>query len=148
MGLFFFTFNPVFLWLLIGTLILFSPYKKSKDKVINHHFNQMKRDARKYGLQVPYQKDLRSLLNRIYKKKNLAVKEYPQLKEEYDEIIDELWSSLSQSKKPQEWSRILNSVLAKWPGDEEVGATAIQDKLDKISELRKQWREARAEAHS
>lgn len=146
-GLFLLTFQPVFLWLLAGSLVLFSGKSCSRAEKRGVH-RRMKLDAKENELHVPRQRHLRDKMIMIYEKRERAVADYPHLKQNYDDVIDEMWFALGKKKTVKAWDEVLSTVLAKWPTAKpsETKKSGISEKLDELNRATQQWNEARKEA--
>ena len=147
-GLFVLTFEPVFLWLLVGFMVLMQTegsHKIDKKEAKGNVLFAIGADARKYGLKMPRRMSTRSLLIRVYQSYFRSVEAYPHLKTEYSEVLEEMWASLAAEEEPEAKDRIVSSVLAGWPQTTRTGFQSVQSKLKKVSELTSQWDEAKEE---
>ncbi len=150
-GLFLMTWEPVFIWLLVGGLVLLQPDSRedsNEEKTSSKNLLQLIReDARRFGVKMPQRQSRRSLLLQIYGQYEEAKRQYPHLKCEYREVINEMWTSLAADANPHHWNQVLTSVIADWPTR---GTTApsqgVKEKLQRVKELSQQWDEAKREA--
>lgn len=147
LGLFLMSFEPVFIWLLIISVIVLNPEgdapKKSKNR--KDLIYQIGADASKYGVKMPRKPVLRSLLIQVYRKFNQSVAAYPQLRSEYREILDEMWVSLAAEIDAEHWESTISKVCSGWPVAQKGIASSIEERLQKASELTQQWDEAKRE---
>ncbi len=149
-GLFLMTWEPVFLWLFAGALVLFQ-VDRSENSVAesDHHsvMQQVRQDARRFQVKFPHKPALRSLMVQIYRQYQRAKERYPHLKAEYREVISDMWTNLALDPSEAHWNQILTSVLGDWPTQEGSASQTMKDKLKKVKELSQQWDEAKKEAH-
>ena len=148
-GLFLLSSEPVFIWLLVGAMVLLHQEEEStksvklgKDTVL-----QASEDARKFGLKMPKQTVLRSQLVQVYKNFDRSKKDYPHLKNEYKEVLNEMWASLAADDSSDHWNRVISSVLAGWPKQQPTVKSSIQSQLKKVTELTQQWDDAKKEVY-
>ncbi len=149
-GLFLMTWEPVFIWLLAGALILLQPEKADEELSVTGKtkkiMQQIREDALRFQVKVPHRQTNRSLLIQVYRRYNAAREAYPHLKSEYREVINEMWTSLAEDPRPEKWSQILTAVLAEWPNQAQSSDHTVKEKLKKVKELSQQWDEAKKEA--
>lgn len=147
-GLFVMTFEPVFIWLLIGAMVLLSSESEEKPEKANRKnlIFQIGSDARRHHVKMPHNKSLRSLLIKLYRKFERSKKLYPHLEGEYQEVIDEMWVSLAEEEEFNHWNSVIAGVLAGWPEESKKSSGGVQEKLKKVKELSEQWDEAKSEA--
>ncbi len=147
-GLFLYTHQMIFLWLLVGTLILLSSEGRRKDKPSSQNtlIGQIREEAGRFGLKLPNRPNLRALLVRLYQKYNSSLQTYPHLATEFQDVIDEMWTSLAADPDSQHWSHVIQSAINDWPVDSKKTMDAMKEKLKKVKELSQQWDEAKTEA--
>ena len=147
-GLFVMTFEPVFIWLLIGAMVLLASEKEEKTEKLSKKnvLFAIGADARRHQLRMPQNKSIRSLLIKVYRKFDRSVKLYPHLESEYQEVIDEMWISMAEEEEFNHWNSVISGVLAGWPEETKKSAGGVQEKLKKVKELSEQWDEAKSEA--
>ena len=148
-GLFILSSEPVFLWLLAGTLVLLHPEEGGGEleKTRKNLIFQIGNDARKYGLKIPRKVSLRNLLVQVYQNFEKSKKDYPHLKAEYKDVLSEMWKSLALEQDSDHWNRVISSVLAGWPRQKKSGSGSVQSKLKKVTELTQQWDDAKKEVY-
>ena len=146
-GLFVLSFEPVFLWFLVGAVVLLNPEEgRGKSEKPKNYIFQIGADARKFGVKMPRPQSLRNLLVQVYQNFETSKREYPHLKAECRSVIDEMWSNLASDARPEHWNIVISSVLAGWPKQNQKHSVAVQRKLDELSELSRQWDDAKREA--
>ncbi len=150
-GLFLLTWEPVFLWLLVGGLVLLQPDSSGEsgaDKATAKNIlQQIQEDARRFRVKMPQRQERRSLLIQIYRQYEEAKRQYPHLKSEYREVINEMWTSLATDPSPHHWNQVLTSVIADWPSQTSAAPShAVKEKLQRVKELSQQWDDAKREA--
>lgn len=146
-GLFLLTFEPVFMWLMIGGMVLFRSEKKT-DKQTNDSeaiTEKIARDAKEHGLHMPRTPQVRSLMIQVYRKLEKSTVRYPHLKDDYRAIVDEMWPTLSENQDRDYWVEVISSVLASWPDSKKSGIQSVKDQISRVSELTEQWEEAQNE---
>lgn len=144
-ALFFMTREMVFIWLIVGTVVLFHP-SNGKASCRGKLRRRIVSDANKYGLKVPKNKPLREKLNRVYRRYENSSRTNPQFQSHYDEIIDNLWLSLAADEDIETWNYLLKNVLNEWPEEKANAKKKLRDKLNEVNKLTTQWNEARHEA--
>ena len=146
-GLFLLTWEPVFIWLLVGGMVLLTPYSGRNRMTEKNRMFQIGKDAKKFGLNLPQSSALRSLFVKVYNNFYDSVEKYPHLEEEFKDVMNEMWSSLAANDSKDHWYDVLGSVLANWPHPEgRRSGENLQEKLKKVKELSQQWDEAKREA--
>lgn len=146
-GLFLLTFEPVFLWLLVGGLVLLQPVSDGtrEENTNSSLLFEIGSDARKYGFNRPRSSTTRRLLIQVYQCYRRSLEIYPHLKQEYSEVIEEMWISLASESDQHAREKIIRLVLEEWPESSRSGDQSIQSKLRNVKELTAQWDEAKHE---
>jgi hypothetical protein len=148
-GLFLLSFEPVFLWLLAGALILFQPdTKQGEDQALGRKdiMKEIRQDAQRFRVTLPLQMARRALMVQVYRHYATARDKYPHLRSEYREVINEMWESLAQDPSPDHWDQVVSSVLAEWPKQSRSTTHSVGEKLQRVKDLSQQWDEAKSEA--
>jgi hypothetical protein len=147
-GLFVLTWQPVFIWLLIGSVVLLQPSKKvgRKKEFDKDRHRRIRQDANEFGLEMPRKPVLRSLLRQVYIGHEKSIKRYPHLQNEYDEVLNDMWQSLAMEQSSEHWEKTLHLVLSGWPKSEGSSSRTIQDSLQRVRDLSQKWDEAKNEA--
>jgi hypothetical protein len=145
-GLFVMTFEPVFLWLMIGGLILMQTDSSKKEKIKSEPITHLiGRDARSHGLEMPRTPQVRGLLIRLYRKLEKSSNQYPQFKDEYQGIVDEMWNTLAENQNRDYWVDVISSVLSSWPDSRKSGIESVKAQISRVNEMTSQWDEAQRE---
>ena len=97
-GLFILTQQLVFLWFLIGSVVLLHPENgKYKEEMKSRQSLRMaKRDAKKYGVRIPEDESIRQMTKDVYQRYQKSVKLYPHLRAQYESIIEDFWKKQKQ----------------------------------------------------
>ena len=137
------TFQPVFLWLLAGALVLFSPDCKKRKRDRESVDGRIRKRARQKGISLYQRSHLKGLLMEVYRNHDRAVQTYPHLSAEYSEILDEMWLALVKETSTESREAVVKTVLNQWPGPIEPTESNIQKKLREVGSLTKKWDEAK-----
>ena len=99
------------------------------------------------GLEVPMIRDIRQRIRKVQKTHARSVAKYPELREEFDEILTALWEELSYTDDHMEWRRILDEVLEAWPTPFATESSPLRDSIAKARIAADAWRTAHQQAH-
>lgn len=108
--------------------------------------NSPEDDSRRWGVQVPRDREVRDLLNRVYRRHNVSVRRYPHMKETFDSLLSSMWENLSLSEDALDWKFVLRELLKEWPIKPEVHMQELKQKIQDARLAAQQWTEARQEA--
>lgn len=146
-GLFLLTKQLVFIWFLIGAMILLRSGGKKSPKADRNSLRRIQKDARSYDLALPKQPHLKALLVQVYERLDQALLSYPHLQQEYEEIMTELWRSLKGQPDQSQWHQILATALSSWPDQSPQPENSLQKKINEVTRLSRQWDEAKKEVY-
>ena len=103
-------------------------------------------DSRKWDVVVPKDREVRDLLNRVYRRHRVCVRRYPHMKETFDGLLNSMWENLSLTEDTLDWKWVLRELLKEWPVKPEVHMQELKQKINDARLAAKQWSEARHEA--
>ncbi|MCB0386325.1 MAG: hypothetical protein KDD43_13105 [Bdellovibrionales bacterium] len=103
-------------------------------------------DSRKWGVQVPRDREVRDLLTRVYRRHRVSVRRYPHMKETFDSLLSSMWENLSLSEDALDWKFVLRELLKEWSIKPEVHMQELKQKIQDARLAAQQWSEARQEA--
>ena len=125
----------------IGSYLLYKWWKHPKRQLIT----ELKRDSQRFQIEIPKSYPLQLEFYKIYSKFLRLSTQYPALKSTYRELIDSMWTKLSQKSSPQEWRDIINNIDKAWPTPVEL-KDMVKTSLDKVSSETALWNEAMAKS--
>ncbi|MCJ8277804.1 MAG: hypothetical protein MJK18_13255 [Bdellovibrionales bacterium] len=148
-GLFILTQHFVFIWILIGSVVLLHPEnEKYKEEVKGHQSMKMaRRDAKRYGVRIPEDESIKQMTKEVYQRYRKSLKLYPHLKNQYESIIDDFWKGVVMQPQKEQWRYLLSTLLAEWALEKQKSQQSMRQKLEKVRELTQQWDDAKKEAY-
>lgn len=147
-GLFLLTHSLVFIWLLVGAIILFHP-ENSYGKFTKNKkpLKEAEKAARHYGLQIPKESSIQQMLQQVYARLDQSIKLYPHLRTQYEDVIDDFWKSLVINPSHDQWRYLLTTLLAEWPVEKQQVQNTLKEKLTELRKTTQQWDSAKQEAY-
>jgi hypothetical protein len=104
------------------------------------------RDAEARGLAIPNDPDLWQMLRRLYRRHHSSCAGMPNLKPEFDQIIEEVWNGLALTDDVIQWKLTVQEALRDWPVAGGNTSERLKDALKKAKQAAADWQEARNEA--
>jgi hypothetical protein len=123
----------------IASYLLYKWWNHPKRQLLT----ELKKDSQRFQVTVPESYPLQLEFFKIYSKFLRLSTQYPALQSTYRELIDSMWSKLSQKSSPKEWREVINSIDKAWPSPVEL-KDMLKTSLDKVSSETNLWNEAMA----
>ena len=146
-GLFLLTHSMIFVWLLVGAIVLFHPENSYGGTKKQKPRKEAEKDSRRYGLTIPKDSSVQQMLHQVYARLDQSTKLYPHLKTQYEDVIDDFWKSLVINPSIDQWRYLLTTLLAEWPVERQQVQNTLKEKLNELKKTTHQWDAAKKEAY-
>ena len=145
-GLFLMSHEMVFIWLLVGSIVLLHPENNKGESKGQRGIKSAQKDAKKYDLKIPNDVSIRHMIAQVYDRYQQSLKLYPHLEAQYEGIVEDFWKSLVVQSDKDHWRYLLTTILAEWPAEIHRPQNNLRKKLDEVKKLTHQWDDAKKEA--
>ena len=135
-------------WQTAGFIVIVAAILKNREQFSNREWGVEKeilRDSKTFEVEIPKEMEIQKDLISLYKKKNKFVRRYPQLADEYENIIQSFWQTVA-SEDMVNWKSHLRYIMTHWPTPSEKSPSSVDEALKNAQRMMDLWQETKREA--
>ena len=136
----FYTAGAIFF--LIGSYKLIKYWQHPQRKVLD----RLKMDAELAGAFIPASYKCQERLVKLYMRLHQSERRYPQLIEQYADMIDKFWENVADKVEPRDWMVTIEMVMRNWPTIDSPGRGNLRQSLDEAQRMADHLKKAKEQA--